>query len=47
LALAIRATINSGESKNRKWDWVSLPFNLLWLVIFGLFIGKFLNSYGD
>lgn len=47
LALAILATINSGMSKNHKWDWVSLLFNLSWLVIFGLFIGQFLNSYGD
>ena len=47
LALAILATISSGISKNHKWDWVSLLFNLSWLVIFGLFIAQFLNSYGD
>ena len=47
LVLAIIASINSGESKNHRWDWVSLPFNLLWLVVFGLFIAQFLNSYGD
>ena len=47
LALAILATINSGMSKKHKWDWVSLPFNMAWLVIFVLFITQFLNSYGD
>ena len=47
LALSIVATINSVKTKNYKWDWVSLPFNLTWLVIFGAFIGQFLNSYGD
>lgn len=47
LVLAITATINSGMTKNYKLDWVSLPCNLTWLVIFGLFIGQFLNSYGE
>lgn len=47
IALAIVATINSAITKNHKWDWVSLPFNMIWLVIFGLFICQFLNSYGD
>ena len=47
LVLAIIALINSGETKNYKWDWASLPYNLAWLVIFGLFIGQVLDSYGD
>jgi hypothetical protein len=46
--LAILATINSQElDKRYKWDWVSLPFSLIWLVVFGMFIGKILNIYGD
>ena len=48
LVLAIIATINSQELEKRyKWDWVSLPFSLAWLVVFGMFIGKLLNLYGD
>jgi hypothetical protein len=47
LALSIMAVIISGKAKSAKWDWISLPFNLVWLVIFGRFIGQFLNSYGD
>ncbi len=46
--LAIIATINSQElEKGYKWDWFSLPFSLAWLVVFGMFIGKLLNLYGD
>jgi hypothetical protein len=47
LVLAIIAAINSGKTKNYKMDWISLPFNLAWLVIFGLFISQFLDTYGD
>jgi len=47
LVLAILATIDSSTTKNYKWDWVSFPFNLAWLVIFGSFIGQFMNLYGD
>jgi hypothetical protein len=47
LALSILAMINSGKAKKYKWAWVSLPFNLAWLIIFGSFISQFLNSYGD
>lgn len=47
LVLSITAMINSEKAKSYKWSWISLPFNLAWLVIFGLFIGQFLNSYGD
>ena len=47
LVFAILATIIFGTSKKNKWDWVSLPYNLIWLVVFGSFIDQFLNSYGD
>jgi len=47
LVLAIIATINSKRTRSYRWDWVSLPFNLIWLVTFGSFVAQFLNSYGD
>ena len=47
LVLSIMAMIKSGKEKKYKWDWVSLPFNIAWLIVFGLLIGQFLNLYGD
>jgi hypothetical protein len=48
--LAIIATILSAESeeeKKYKLDWVTLPFNLLWLVVSSSYFSAFWNAYGD
>jgi hypothetical protein len=47
LILAIIALIEFGETKENKWDWVAFPFSLIWLVVFGGFVGVFLSIYGD
>jgi hypothetical protein len=45
--LALLATVYSGKPNRHKWDWVSLPFNLIWIVIFVLFLFQYLSVYGD
>jgi hypothetical protein len=47
LALSIIAMMDSVMTKRLKWDWLSIPFNLAWLVVFGSFVGRFLILYGD
>jgi hypothetical protein len=47
LALSIIAMMDSVMTKRLKWDWLSIPFNLAWLVVFGSFVGRFLSLYGD
>lgn len=45
LVLAMFAALNSVRSQGRERDWLSLPFNLVWIVIFILFFFHYFSLY--
>lgn len=47
LALSILAMINSGENQQSNLDWISMPYNLIWLFIFSSFLTSYLHLFGE
>jgi hypothetical protein len=47
VVLAILAAFNTVRSQDRERDWLSLPFNLVWIVIFQMFVFHYLRLYSD
>ena len=45
LVLAVFAALNSARFQGRERDWLSLPFNLVWIVIFIFFVFHYFSLY--
>ena len=47
LIVAVIATVEMIITRKYIGNWVSLAYNWAWLVVFGEFMGRYLQSYGD